>query len=58
MKVRFEVERTFPLEQFGNIKPRIVLEDEVVTEAERANFFQTAEGFALERLSIFKKRLQ
>ena len=58
MKVTYEIERTFPLEQYGNVKPKITFETEVKTEEERSNFLQTAEAIAIERFKSFKKAIK
>jgi len=58
MKVTYKVERIFPLEQYGNVKPSIIIEEEINSEEERAKFLAEAEDVCIKSFISFKSKLK
>ena len=57
MLVRFEMERTHPLEQFANTKPKYIMEIEVADSLEADAMFNKFEDMAILRMKHLKKKL-
>ena len=58
MKVTYKVERIFPLEQYGNVKPSITMEKELDNEDDEAKFLAEAEDVCIKSFISFKSKLK